>query len=80
MLSPTLFNLYLSDLPEFFNSSSSTDILLDDSKRPINCLSYADDLVIFSRSANGLQTLLNKLESYSEKTELKSRQNKSRDL
>ena len=80
MLSPTLFNLYLSDLPEFLNSPSSTDILLDDSERPINCLLYADDLVIFSRSANGLQTLLNKLESYSEKTELKSRQNKSRDL
>ena len=32
MLSPTLFNLYLSDLPEFLNSSSSTDILLDDSE------------------------------------------------
>ena len=66
----TLFNLYLSDLPEFLNSPSSTDILLDDSERPINCLLYADDLVIFSRSANGLQTLLNKLESYCEKTEL----------
>ena len=70
MLSPTLLYLYLSDLPEFLNSSSSTDILLDDSKRPINCLLYADDLVIFLRSANGLQTLLNKLESYCEKTEL----------
>ena len=70
MLSPTLFNLYLSDLPEFLNSSSSTDILLDDSEKPINCLLYADDLVIFSRSANGLQTLLNKLESYCDKTEL----------
>ena len=70
MLSPTLFNLYLSDLPEFLNSSSSTDILFDDSERPINCLLYADDLLIFSRSANGLQTLLNKLESYCDKTEL----------
>ena len=70
MLSPTLFNRYLSDLPQFLNSSSSTDILLDDSERPINCLLYADNLVIFSRSANGLQTLLNKLESYCEKTEL----------
>ena len=38
MLSSTLFNLYLSDLPEFLNSSSSTDILLDDCERPINCL------------------------------------------
>ena len=40
MLSPTLFNLFLSDLPEFLNSSSSTDILLDDSERPINCFNY----------------------------------------
>ena len=70
MLSPTIFNIYLSDLTEFLNSSSSTDILLDDSGRPISCLLYADDLVIFSRSANDLQTLLNKLESYCEKTEL----------
>ena len=36
MLSPTLFNLYLSDLPEFLNSPSSTDILHDYSERPIN--------------------------------------------
>ena len=50
MLSPTLFNLYLSDLPEFLNSSSSTDILLDDSKRPINCLLYADDSDLFAVS------------------------------
>ena len=64
------FNLYLSDLPEFLNSPNSTDILFEDSERPINCLLYADDLVIFSRSANGLQTLLSKLESYCEKTEL----------
>ena len=54
----------------FINSSSTTNILLDDSERPINRLLYADDLVIFSRSANGLPTLLNKLESYCEKTEL----------
>ena len=57
MSSPTLFNLYLSEPPEFLNSPNSTDILFDDSERPINCLLYADDLVIFSRSANGLQTL-----------------------
>ena len=80
MLSPTRFNLYLSDLPEFLNSSSSTDILLDDSEKPVNCLLYADDLVTFSLSANGLQTLLNKLESYCEKTELTVNLDKTRTL
>ena len=34
--------------------------------RYINCLLYADDLVIFSRSAKNLQIILNKLESFCE--------------
>ena len=49
MMSPTLFNFYLSDLPKFLNTTSSTDVVLGG--RSINCLLYADDLVIFSRSA-----------------------------
>ena len=49
MMSPTLFNFYLSDLPKFLNTASPTDIMLG--VRSINCLLYADDLVIFSRSA-----------------------------
>ena len=66
MLSPTLFNIYLSDLPE--NIASTTEVML--SERPTNCLLYTDDLVIFARSANGLQRILNKLESYCEKVGL----------
>ena len=49
MLSPTLFNFYLRDLREFRNTASSTNIVLSD--KYINCLLYADDLAIFSRSA-----------------------------
>ena len=30
MLSPTLFNFHLSDLPKFLNTASSTDIMLSD--------------------------------------------------
>ena len=59
MLSPTLFNFHLSDLPKFLNTASSTDIMLSDNY--MHCLLYADDLVIFSRSAKSLQILLNKL-------------------
>jgi len=68
MMSPTLFNFYLSDLPKYLNTASSTDIMLGG--RSINCLLYADDLVIFSRSAKNFQIILNKLESFCENADL----------
>ena len=68
MLSPNLFHFYPSDLPKFLNTASSTDIMLGD--KSINCLLYADDLVIFSRSAKNLQIILNKLESFCENVDL----------
>ena len=67
-MSPTLFKFYLSDLPKFLNTASPTDIMLGD--RSINCLLYADDLVIFSGSAKNLQIILNKLESFCENADL----------
>ena len=39
--------------------------------RSINCLLYADDLVIFSKSAKNLQIVLNKLESFCENVDLR---------
>ena len=36
----------------------------------MHCLLYADDLVIFSRSAKSLQIILNKLESFCENADL----------
>ena len=60
MLLPTLFEINLSDL--------STDVMVSD--KSINCLLYGDDLVIFSRSAKSLQIILNKLESFSENSDL----------
>ena len=40
------------------------------SDKSINCLLYADDLVIFSRSAKSLQIILNKLEPFCENADL----------
>ena len=68
MLSPTLFNIYLNDLPEMLNIASTTEVMLRE--RPTHCLLYAHDLVIFARSAKGLQRILNKLESFCEKVDL----------
>ena len=67
ILSPLLFNLYLDEFPRLLESSRDTD----GHGLPLNCLFYADDLILISRSAAGLQKQLNILHSYSEKWLLK---------
>ena len=46
MLSPTLFNLYLSDLSEKLKAKNLNDVELKE--LPLGCMLYADDLAIFS--------------------------------
>ena len=58
VLSPILFNLFVRDLPDSFDSSCDP-VDLYDSK--LSCLMFADDLVLISQSANGLQNCLNSL-------------------
>jgi hypothetical protein len=64
ILSPLLFNIFLSDLAKS----------LHDIKFPavgnINSLFWADDLVMFSDSEEGLQKMLNVLEIYCRENEL----------
>ena len=47
---------------------------------PVNCLFYADDLILISRSAAGLQKQLNILYDYSEKWLLKINLKKTKTL
>ncbi|XP_048584056.1 uncharacterized protein LOC125563170 [Nematostella vectensis] len=75
MLSPTLFNLFLSDLPDTLAKSSSAHIL---GNTKLNCLLYADDLVLFSETSSGLQDLLNRLSIYSEENSLKVNTSKTK--
>ena len=44
-LSPTLFNIFVNDIPEFFYSSCEPVQLTGCS---LNCLLYADDLIFLS--------------------------------
>jgi hypothetical protein len=60
-LSPTLFNLFVNDIPDIFDSSCAPVSM---HTRSLNCLLYADDLVILSESAHGLQNALNRLNQY----------------
>ena len=61
VLSPLLFNVFLSDLPEIFTYECDPVRISD---IEINCLMFADDLVLMSVSATGLQKCLCKLQQY----------------
>ena len=61
ILSPALFNLYLHDLPEQFETVNDP-VYLDG--RAIDCLLYADDLIVVSQTAEGLQGSLSKLQEF----------------
>ena len=51
ILSPFFFNVFLSDLPSIFDNTCDP-VQLNIS--PLQCLLYADDLIIMSESARGL--------------------------
>lgn len=51
-LSPNLFKIFINELPKYLEKSSDPVILND---KPIHCLMYADDIILVSTSAPGLQ-------------------------
>ena len=57
ILSPILFNLYLNDVPFILDRDDTDPIILPNGTR-LNSLLYADDLVLISKSAHGLQKAL----------------------
>ena len=60
-ISPILFNLYVSDFQSYIGFDTDAP-LLDTSF--VNCLMYADDLVLISVLEVGLQGLIDKLGDY----------------
>lgn len=76
VLSPTLFNLFLSDLPSGFNNLEMHAPKLLHSK--VSSLFWADDLALISTSLNGLQVAMNKLKTYSEENKLSVNINKTK--
>ena len=64
VLSPILFNLFIDDIKEIFNRQCDPVLLFDTF---MNHLLYADDLIMMSNSAEGLQTCIDNLEEYCKK-------------
>ena len=67
VLSPLLFNLFLCDLAKQFDAMEDKPML---GNRGINSLFWADDLVLFSESKEGLDRLLKTLEEYCKENDL----------
>ena len=66
-LSPKLFNILINDIPKIFDSSCEP-VKLGSVK--LNCLMYADDLVLLSSSEAGLQECLRRLHRYTKECHL----------
>ena len=62
-LSPLLFNIFINDIHDIFNSSCDP---LDIDSLKLSSLSFADDLVILSETPGGLQNSLDALNKYCE--------------
>ena len=76
-LSPNLFKLFINDLPEIFDDSC-VPVSLNNTN--INCLMYADDVILLSENAQGLQNCLNKLKTYCDYWGLQVNNNKTKSL
>jgi len=61
-LSPMLFNLFISDLSACLDNANSEPVHLF--SKSLSHLLFADDLVLLSESANGLQSCLDTLNRY----------------
>ena len=67
-LGPILFNLFINDINDIFDSSLCQPPMIY--QLTLNNLLYADDLVLLSETSLGLQTCLDKLQQYCYKWKL----------
>ena len=68
-LSSVLFNLYVNDIFDTINTHSTSDVYLNETNK-INALMYADDLVLISRTKEGLQSQIDSLYEYCQQWKL----------
>ena len=73
-LSPVLF-FFMNDLPEYFRAHNCPGIELGN--QSLNCLMYADDLLVISNSPEGLQQSLNVIYKHAQEWKLKVNTKKS---
>ena len=68
-LSPTLFNIHITELANTIPHSAGPGLALQDTE--VKCLLYADDLVLLSPSKEGLQHHMDKVANFCQTWALK---------
>ena len=63
ILSPLLFNIFISDLPQYLNDGDTRPVSINNTKSLI----WAADLLLLSETENGLNTMLKNLKTYTVK-------------
>ena len=74
-LSGLLFNLFVNKLPSIFDSDCDPVSILDEQ---MSCLLWADDLLLMSRSATGLQNAISRTKLFYDELGLEVNQTKSK--
>ena len=65
VLSPLLFNIFMSDLQEKLEKEENKPLKLDENEH-VGCIIWADDILILSETEEGLQKMLNELGIFTE--------------
>ena len=76
-MSGLLFNLFVNKLPTIFYSACDPVSILDEQ---MSCLLWADDLLLMSRSAAGLQNAISRTKGFYDTMGLEVNQTKSKVL
>ena len=77
VLSPLLFNIFLSDLPKIFENPECEPVKINESKT-VGSIIWADDVVLISRSDKGLQEMIPNLNTYAENNHLEVNEDKTK--
>ena len=77
ILSPLLFNIFISDLPDILENEENTPAMIS-SEEKIGCILWADDLVMISESKEGLAKMLQDLALFSSANGLKINADKTK--
>ena len=75
VFSPILFNIFIKKINEIFDESCAPVKL---NNLDLNCLLWADDLVLFSQTAEGLQNSINKTKNFYDSLGLKINEKKTK--